>query len=186
MIKKIFLVVAALLALFLLVGLALPREYDLERSITISAPAEVVFEQVNDLQKNRAWSPWEEDDPSAEFQYGPTISGIGAFYDWQGDKVGAGRLTITGVDPNRRIETELAFGDATTAVAVWTFDETDAGLRVTWGVDGDYGNSLFARYFGLFIRGVLEENFERGLANLKRVTEAMPLGLRLSWLRPGS
>ena len=44
----------------------------------------------------------------------------------------------------------------------------------TWRVTGDYGANLLARYFGLLIKGVIEENFERGLENLKRVSEAAP------------
>ncbi len=172
--KKVILIIVALIVLFLIVGVILPAEYSVERSITIEAPVETVFDQVNDLEKNRNWSPWEENDPTAEFEYGPVVVGVGAYYDWRGDEVGTGRMTITGVEPNRRVDTDLAFGDHTTANASFSFDETARGVEATWRVSGDYGNNLLARYFGLIVKGVIEENFERGLANLKRVAEAAP------------
>ncbi len=172
--KKIILILVALILIFLIVGVILPGEYSVERSITIEAPVATVYDQVNDLEKNRNWSPWEENDPTAEFEYGPIAVGVGAYYDWRGDEVGTGRLTITAAEPNRRIDTELAFGDYTTAGASFIFEETAAGVRATWRVTGDYGKNLLARYFGLLVKGIIEENFERGLENLKRVAEATP------------
>lgn len=172
--KKAILIILALVVLFLIVGVILPAEYRVERSITIDAPMETVFDQVNDLEKNRNWSPWEENDPTAQFSYGPVVVGVGAYYDWQGEKVGAGRLTITAVEPNRQIDTALDFGDHGTAVGIWSFAETGDGVKVSWSVVGDHGNNLIARYFGLIAKGVIGENFERGLANLKRVSETAP------------
>jgi uncharacterized protein YndB with AHSA1/START domain len=170
--KKVLIAIAILIALLLLVGLLLPGTYTVERSITIDAPVETVYDQVNDLEKNRNWSPWEEDDPTAKFSYSPVVVGVGAWYDWEGDKVGRGRLTIVDVEPNRRIDTALAFGDDTTAQSRFTFEETRDGVVATWSVSGELGGNFLARYLAPAVKGAIGKSFERGLANLKRICEA--------------
>ena len=171
---NILIAIGLIFGLVLVIGFFLPSEYACERSIEIDAPAEVVFDQVNDLEANRDWSPWEENDDTATFVYGPTTVGVGAWYEWEGDDVGQGRLTITTSERPRRIENDLDFPGQETARGVWTFEETEGGVRVTWSVTGDVGPNPIARYFALLAEGVIGENFERGLENLKRVSEAMP------------
>ena len=65
-----FLKIAALVVVVLIVaavGIAylLPAQVRVERSIEISAPAEQVFANVNDLKKWETWSPWYAAEPDA-------------------------------------------------------------------------------------------------------------------------
>ena len=170
--KKILWVVVGLIAAVLLFGVLLPSERSVERSIVIDAPVVEIFEQVNDLEENRNWSPWEEDDPTATFEYGPKVAGVGAWYTWEGDKVGKGKLTIVDVVKNERIDNELDFGGGETADARWLFEETPDGVKVTWSVDMDFGSNPLLSNFGLLAERVIGGNFERGLANLKEVCES--------------
>ena len=61
MLKKILIVVAVLVAI---VGVFLgyvamqPGDFRIERSAKMNAPANVVFDQVNDFHNWEAWSPW--------------------------------------------------------------------------------------------------------------------------------
>src|SRR6476619_7472628 len=108
-----------LVGLGILVGLAgvlavvvalQPSHFRVERTATISAPAGVVFAQVNDLQKWEAWSPWAKLDPAVKNTFEGPSAGKGAVFAWDGnDKVGAGRMTITESRPNELIRLELVF-----------------------------------------------------------------------------
>ncbi|MCI0480676.1 MAG: polyketide cyclase, partial [Candidatus Dadabacteria bacterium] len=62
--KKILIVVAVLILLFLVIVAIQPSDFRIARSINIAAPADVAFAQVNDLHKMDAWSPWLEPDPA--------------------------------------------------------------------------------------------------------------------------
>jgi hypothetical protein len=64
MLKKILIGLAVIILVFLIVVALQPAEFRVARSITIAAPAEVVFGQVNELKKWEAWNPWGKIDPA--------------------------------------------------------------------------------------------------------------------------
>jgi hypothetical protein len=51
MLKKILIALVAIIALFLIVVALQPSEFSVERTATMAAPPETVFEQVNDLSQ---------------------------------------------------------------------------------------------------------------------------------------
>ena len=55
--KKILLVLVALVVVFAVVVALQPSEFHVERSITVAAPPADVFAEVNDFHKWDAWSP---------------------------------------------------------------------------------------------------------------------------------
>ena len=72
-----------------------PKNFDVERSETIDAPANMLYNMVNNLKSWESWSPWMEKDPEMKTEYGEKIEGPGAFYSWSGNEdVGAGTMTI--------------------------------------------------------------------------------------------
>src|SRR5690242_9600541 len=99
MFKKI--IIPTLIVLVAIVGVLgvviamQPSEFRIERSATISAPPEAVFEQVNDFHHWSAWSAWDKIDPKMKRNFeGPPV-GDGAIYKWAGNnEVGEGRMTI--------------------------------------------------------------------------------------------
>jgi len=76
-VKRIAMIMVLLLIL-VVVGFILPSKYQAEKSIAIKAPAETIFEQVNDLEKCVLWSSWEADDPEMEITFGKIKVGKGA------------------------------------------------------------------------------------------------------------
>ena len=61
MLKRILIGIAALIVLFIAVVAMQPADFKIVRSATVSAPAAIVFAQVNDFHKWDAWSPWRLD-----------------------------------------------------------------------------------------------------------------------------
>jgi len=172
--KKILVTLALLIAVFLVVVALQPPKYHVERSIKIDAPAEVVFDQVNDLHKWRAWSPWEKKDPNMTRTYDGPESGDGAQYSWKGNaEVGEGRMTITKSDPNALIAIKLDFFKPFegTSVAEFTFKPEGDGTAVRWSIDGE--KNFISKAICLFMNmdQMIGKDFEQGLADLKAVSE---------------
>ena len=73
---------------------------------------------------------------------------------------------------NRSIRTALDFAEQGQAMAEWTFEPvSESSVKVTWAFSGDSGWNLMGRYFGLFMDSFIGPDFERGLANLKKLAE---------------
>ncbi|MFQ5674932.1 MAG: SRPBCC family protein [bacterium] len=175
MLKKILIGIVGLVVLLAVVGLLIPSSYRVERSIQINAPVETVFAQVVDVKNWENWSPWKEQDPTINTTYGDVTSGIGGHFSWTSENSGDGSLTITEVEENRKIKTDLDFGDQGTANGFWMFTQNDEGVKVTWGFSGDFGYNLMGRYIGLMMDSFAGPDLEKGLANLKKTAEAMPV-----------
>ncbi len=73
--------------------------YTVERREHIAAPPDIVRERIVDLHRWEAWSPWEDLDPELRRRYGGAASGVGAWYEWKGNrKAGKGRMEIIGAE----------------------------------------------------------------------------------------
>jgi hypothetical protein len=152
-----------------------PSEYRVARSATIAAPAPEVFAQVNDFHKWEAWSPWAKLDPNAKTAFDGASAGEGAVFAWAGNsKVGEGRMTLTQSRPAELIRIRLDFVQpmAGTSTAEFTFRPEGDRTAVTWAMFGQ--NNFLSRAICLFMNQdkMIGDHFEKGLENLKALTEA--------------
>lgn len=179
MIKKILLygivVIVLIIAIFCVVVAMQPAHYTVERSATINAPAPVVFAQVNDFHKWQAWSPWENLDPNTKKEFSGAAAGTGAVYSWAGNNdVGEGKMTITDSRPSDQIKIRLEFVKPFTATNATDFTFTPQGnqTNVKWTMSGD--NNFIAKAFSMFMNmdKMVGGDFEKGLAQMKTVSEA--------------
>jgi hypothetical protein len=168
-VKRIVVGLVIVIVVLLAIGLALPRTYKVTRSTTIQAPAEVVFDQVNDLKKNEAWSPWK--DPEMKVSYGEITAGKGAKTSWESKKMGNGSQTITESVPNQSIHNHLDFGSMGSAEVDWSFVPDGEGVKVTQTMTGDQGMNPVKHYFALMMDKMIGPYFDRGMASLKQVSE---------------
>jgi uncharacterized protein YndB with AHSA1/START domain len=174
MLKKIFGVIAILLALVLALAATKPDTFRVERSITIKAPPGKVFAYLNDFQQFGAWSPWEKLDPGMKRTFSGPPSGVGSVYEWKGnDEVGAGRMEIVKTEQNAKVTIKLDFftpfeSQNTTDYILQSAPE---GTFVTWAM---FGPSPFVtKLMTIFVSmdAMVGKDFEHGLANLKAVAE---------------
>ncbi len=175
MILKIFLGLAAVVAIFLIVVASQPSEFRVTRSASIPAPVSVVFEQVNDLHKWQAWSPWAKMDPAAKVSFAGPSAGVGASFSWAGnEKIGEGRMTITESRPGELVRFKLEFKKPFegTNDAEFTFKPQDNGTAVSWSMSGQ--NNFLFKAVGLFMNcdKMVGDQFEEGLRNLTAVSAA--------------
>jgi hypothetical protein len=175
MIKKILLVLVAIVAVILIAGAFQSDTYRVERSVTIAAPAAEIFPHINDLQKSQGWSPWTKLDPAMKSTFAGPASGVGATNSWSGNKdVGEGRQTIIDSKPNELVRLKLEFLKPMedTATSEIHLQPAGAGTTVTWSMSGS--KNYMAKVMCMFMSmdKMIGGDFERGLANLKALAES--------------
>lgn len=175
MLKKILLLAAAAVAVFLAVVATRPSDFKVERSTTVPAPPAVVYAQVSDFGRWAAWSPWEKLDPSMKKEVTGTPGAVGHSYHWVGNKdVGEGRMTLVATRPGAGVDIKLEFLEpwkATNATTLATAAD-GAGTRVTWTMTGTNNFMMKAVTLFMDMDKMVGGDFERGLAGLRSVSEA--------------
>jgi hypothetical protein len=174
MLKNIIKILAIFLVVLVIVIALRPSEFKVSRSVMISAPAEVVFAQVNDFHKWEAWSPWVKLDPNAKNIFEGPSSGVGSIFRWIGNQnVGEGAMTIIESRPNEAIKISLDFIKPFPGTSTVNFDFKSQGTQtsVTWSMSGK--NSFMAKAVGLFMDcdKMIGDQYEKGLSSLKAVVE---------------
>jgi hypothetical protein len=172
--KRLLIGLVLLVVAFATVVWFQPDDYRLTRQTVIAAPAAAVFAQVNDLKKWDDWSPWAKLDPNAKVTFSGPQSGPGASFAWDGnDKVGAGTMSITESKPNQRIATRTDFTRpfSGTSNADFVFSESAGQTNVIWSMSGRQNFIGKAMCLFMPMEKMLGPDFERGLAQLKRVVE---------------
>jgi effector-binding domain-containing protein len=173
--KRILVIVVAIVVVLAVVGLLLPRNIRVQRSVAIARPASLIYATVNSFQLFPKWSPWQSLDPNMKQTTEGPRDGVGAKLVWSGnDKVGSGTQLITASLPDRSVASDLDFGKMGVAKSNLLLDPEGDATRVTWALDMDMGASPIGHYFGLMMDGMIGKDFERGLANLKTLIEGMP------------
>lgn len=174
MIKKILIGIAAVIALFAGYVAFLAPDVYFERTVTVAAPAPVVFEQVNDLRKWEAWSPWAKLDPNSKSEFSGPASGVGTAMHWSGnDKVGEGKMTVVESSPAQKIGIRVDFVKpfAGTGKSEFFFKPAGNQTQVTWGMSGETGFVARAMCLILNMRKEMETTMDKGLASMKQVAE---------------
>ena len=108
MLVKIAIVLAVVIVGLVLVVATRPSEFRVARTATVSAPAAVVFAQVNDFHNWPAWSPYAKRDPAMKQTFDGAPAGVGAIYAWSGNhEVGEGRSTIIESRPGELVRIQI-------------------------------------------------------------------------------
>ncbi len=152
-----------------------PDDYRLTRQTVIAAPAAAIFPRVNDLHQWETWSPWAKLDPNAKITFSGPQAGTGAAFAWDGnDKIGTGTMTITQSKPNERIATRTDFVKPFegTSTADFVLSETNGETNVIWTMSGTQTFIGKAICLVMNMEKTVGPDFERGLAQLKQVSEA--------------
>jgi uncharacterized protein YndB with AHSA1/START domain len=171
--KKVGYSLLGLLILLLAISFLLPAEQRIESTVSINAPIQLVFEQVNDLRNWESWSPWKKMDPMMEMSYSNPPSGKGAFYNWRSNdpRIGNGKQIITEVIPNEKIVTAVDFEKWEDSVSEFTFKQEKKSVDVTWSMQHRVGGNPVNKYMALFQKGTVRRMFEKGLQAIKEKTE---------------
>ena len=170
--KIILACIGIIILLFLVVSLFMPKTFDVQRSITIHAPADRVFAEVNDFSKMEHWSPWKDYDPNAKTTVEGNMGEPGYKFSWSSDNknVGHGSLTRMTTEQNKSITNELYFEDfKMKSTNYWNFENAAGGIKVTWGDRGEL--PFLFRCMGPMMEKGMAPDFEKGLNRMKEYCE---------------
>lgn len=173
-VKIVLIVIGALIALLLLTGLFVKKDYRVERSIVINAPSGVVMDQVKSLKNQQQWSPWAELDTNMNVTFSGVDGQVGSYSEWHGNSdVGKGRQEVTAISPNR-VETHLTFFEPMESESdayVQLEEQGDKAVKATWGFTGNtpYPMNIMC----LFMDAMMGKDFEKGLSKLKARCESI-------------
>jgi len=175
LIKRIGLGLGLLLIIFVVVGLILPTEYQVERSILIQADTAQVHQYVGDLTKWASWSPWKENDPSVVVTPGEKSQGVGASQAWLSDN-GGGSLIFVSSSPVKGVEYDLVFDAGKfKSESALLYHAQDGATRVTWQVHGEIPSMPILRgYIAWLMDGEVGPLLGRGLEKLRLQVEGAP------------
>ena len=173
-IKVIGIIILVLLILLLIVGFFLPKDVQVQKSISVETKANIIYKQVNIMSNWDKWTPFIALDETMEITNEGPKMGVGAIQKWMAE-TGDGAMEIVESNPYSSINFLLDFeGEENRTPMYWTFNEDGDFTMVTWGMDITDLSYPIERYQGLFMKGFMKKVFMDGLTNLKAVCEDLP------------
>ncbi len=175
--KRVVAAFLGLIAVVLIVGYFLPREFRIDQTVEIAAPPERIFPLVNRLPNWQLWSPsW---DPAKnehlKIVHSGQIEGVGALRQWE-ELRGVGKLWITVSEENRKLEYSSEFSTFPAMTSIMTLnpitdEQGNTKTKFTWTSVGSLPNGPFYGWFGFLVKSGLGQQYARDLDLLREVAE---------------
>jgi effector-binding domain-containing protein len=170
-IKTFGILLLVIIAIAMILMLVMPTSQQIERYITVNAPAEKVYEYLSKFENFNKWSAWNRHDSSLVNTITGTDGTLGAVNSWKGDPAlsGQGQMKISSLEINQEIEHEIKFLAPREMNAKSEFDlqETNGQTKVTWKFE-----LRTPRPWNIFnlmssLDRKMGKDFEDGLRNMK-------------------
>jgi effector-binding domain-containing protein len=176
--KKVLIGLLGLIVLLLIIAFLLPSKYHVERSTVIAADKSTIFNLTSHLQKWDLWTPWNKElDSTVKFELIGPDGQLGTKRTWDGKILKDGEMTLTLLIPGETVGYDLAFNKGQyKSHGMIKIETLGDSCKVSWTDDGDLGYNPFNRYMGLFMGKMMNPDFDKGLAKLKKMAEE-----RKSW-----
>lgn len=154
----------------------MPEDYSLQTSIVINAPAKRVFDVMLDLNQFDNWNPFKVMDASSISTVTQSKPGVGSTYDYEGKRIGKGRMVITQATKPSLIASDMTFMNRKTETAKveYRITEETSGTLVTWYMQGSRGLGQRVMVKLLNLDKMMGQTFAKGLEQLKRYVEETP------------
>ncbi len=177
MLIRIGLVLGGLFALFCVIGWYLPRNYTVETSVEVDAPAEEIYQLISQVENWPKWSPsWDfaamgkvthqyfANPPGVTWKIGDLSGGLGEGKMWISEQV-----------ENKKVEyfVERAY----TVFSYFELETLENGkTKVSWTTEATlprerWSDGLFYGWAGLAYEPALKGQYDVDLARLKQVCE---------------
>lgn len=171
--ETLIITLAIIIVVLVVLSFLLPENWFVKRSIEVQSTPEKLYELTVELKDWEKWSPWHALDPNTKWVYSDNTYGEGAWYTWESKKrnVGNGKLTTVLAKPYEKSSFLLEFQGMKASTASFTFEPLNANhVKVTWSLEGK--NKGLSKLMSLLMSSFVGKDFEKGLANIKRVAES--------------
>lgn len=170
--KKLLVVVGAVILLFVVTSFFIPNDYSVERKVNINAQPSEIYPYVVDLREWQKWGVWFKRDPNMKLDYSGPDRAIGMRSEWKSETEGNGEMEITQLEHNKRVLYRLYFPEFDMGSSgVVEIESTDNGSTVIWRDEGSVDNNPINKLFVLMMDSMIGPDFEMGLENLKVLVE---------------
>lgn len=169
--KYLGLFLLLIIAIVLIGGLIVPKQYHFEKSIEIAAGKDKVWTNTSTLSNMTKWMPWMKMDPKMTSQITGDDGNVGATYTWKSEDLGTGSMKINKLVPMEKTELDLQFGpskDPAQATIVLSGDSTRT--KVIWTLDNKFSYPMNF-VMGLFMDKMMDKDYSAGLKSLKEMSE---------------
>lgn len=179
--KWFFRIIGLIFLLFaglILAGRFMSPTLQVERSLSVNAYPEEVFEYLEDLEAFNRWSPWFARDPDADYVFGSVEYGVGATVVWRTRGQTANETAqissqeiIAAQAPEFVQSSLLLHGDP--ASATYALSPSDDGTLVYIQFERELGGFPYAeRLRKRMMEDKLGTEFDAALVRLKTIVEA--------------
>lgn len=176
-ILKIVLVILILgISLILISAYFMPKEYAVQREVTINKPVDTVFNYVKFLKNQNEFSYWASIDPKMKTNYKGTDGTVGSLASWESKlkEVGVGEQEITKITENQRIDFALRFKEPMEDTAqgfMSTEKIAQNQTKVKWAISGIIPYPMNIMLPMMNMDSMMGNDLQKGLDNLKEKLE---------------
>jgi len=138
--KWIFIVLIAMLAILIVIGFAMPKETKMTTSEEINLPPAKVFHFVAGFVNRTAWDPWIKADTAVKCTFDIVPGYVGSKYNWDGPVVGKGTMLVDSVVFGSYILNQVSLMPGKFIPEEWVFTPSENGTSVKWTITMSSGS----------------------------------------------
>ncbi|MDX9729379.1 MAG: SRPBCC family protein [Bacteroidales bacterium] len=168
--KWIFIVLIALLAILVIIGFASPRELKVTTTAEINLPPAKVFHFVAGFVDRTAWDPWIKADTAAKVTFDIVPGYVGSKYNWEGPTIGKGLMIVDSVATGSYLRNSVSLMPGKFIPEEWKFTPSNSGTAMEWTITMTSG-SPFGRLANRAFKGIIQKTMDSGKADLKNYLE---------------
>jgi len=174
---RILLLISALLVVFLVIGMMLPSQLQVESSSRIKTTVNNVYVQLIDYKTMPAWLSWSTKDRTMVYRYEGSDAGVGTIMHWQSQnpEISNGSQKIIEAETDKYVKNIIAMNGMPRAYSSFRLTSNNDHTVVNWRFDMQFGFNIPARIRGLFLRDIIEQHYRKSLKNLKIYLEQKKL-----------
>jgi hypothetical protein len=177
--KILFVILISLLslvALLLIAGLFMKKEYHVVREVVVNKPKQFVFEYIKLLKNQNKYSVWASMDSNMKTEFRGTDGTRGFVSAWESNEknVGKGEQEILTVADGERVDYEIRFikpFESTSTASMSTVSVNDNQTKVSWAFTGKMKYPMNLMLLFMNMEKMIGNDLEKGLKNLKVLLE---------------
>lgn len=168
--------VLSIIALLLIVGIFLKKQYLVTSEIIINKPKTTVFEYVSLLKNQNKYSVWATMDPNMKTEFRGTdgTAGFVSAWDSQDKNVGKGEQEILKVIAGEKIDYEIRFikpFESTSLASMSVISINENQTKVQWAFNGKMKYPMNLMLLFMNMEKMIGSDLDRGLQKLKPLLE---------------
>ena len=168
-------IILGIIAIWLIAAAFIDGTFKFEKSVSINATPDQVWQQTNSLKAMDNWSPWNKFDPNMKKNWTGITGQVGEKNCWEGNEAaGKGCQEVMKIHPaNHQIDTKIVFltpYESTNFASVKVTPEGN-GSKATWDFSSEipYPWTITKLFYDL--EEMIGPDYLDGLNNLKKLSE---------------